>query len=236
MARSSDCLPSREIGGFLSVPGVVRSPVVKNRTAACLRKSPESKTRPSLVAVTSKPCFVPSKVIPCSTMLGFPSILFTTSCSKPDDFVNTSTDFFSEPKKFVGRAILAPVIAVAFMNPRRLKPRLSRVFIDILLSFELSEAQRSGDWLRGSIGIRGSLSPVQPQHSAIRFPVRARLGKIVESPLGGLEDVPRNKGRALFRTLLAVLQAALPFEDRPSGKIILRQLGEDRGKINLAVS
>src|SRR5215469_14911486 len=234
MAWSRDRLPSGDNGGFLSVPGVVRSPVVKKSTAACLGRSLESNTRPSLVAVTAKPYFLPSEVIVCSTMLGLPSMVFTTSCSKPDDFVNTSTDFFSAPKKSVGKAILAPAMAAAFMNRRRLKPRLRKVFIDVLSFCELEAIVVQS--AEPSIGFRTSLSLAQPEHSAIRFPVGAGLGKIIKRALRRCDDVTGYKGRALFCPLLAIFQAAFPFEDRPSGKVILCQLGEDRGKIDLAVA
>src|SRR5215468_1381855 len=103
-------------------------------------------------------------------------------------------------------------------------------------SYRPSSRQWLGHWREASIGIRACLSIAKPQHSAIRFPVRSRLGKIVERALGRFDDVSGNKGSALLRPLLAILQAAFPFEDRPSGKVILRQLGENRGKIHLAVA
>jgi hypothetical protein len=66
-ASSNACLPCGVMGGFPSVPGLVRSPVVKKNTAACFRKSLESKIRPSLEALTSKSCCSPRTVIACST-------------------------------------------------------------------------------------------------------------------------------------------------------------------------
>src|SRR6185312_14105207 len=116
MALRKDCLPCADIGGFLSVPTVVRSPVVKNATAAYLWKSLESKTRPSLVQVTLKPCLLPSDVIACSTMLSLPPTRFTTSCSHPDDLVKTRTDFFVPAKMCEGRAALAATTAPLLTN------------------------------------------------------------------------------------------------------------------------
>ena len=72
-----------------------------------------------------------------------------------------------------------------------------------------------------SIAIPAFRSIAKPQHSAIRFPIRAGLGKIIERVLGGFDDVPGDKGRPLSRPLLAILQTAFPFEDSPSGKVIL---------------
>jgi hypothetical protein len=132
MASSKDCLPCDDIGGFKSVPVVVKSPVVKKSTAACFRKSFEWKTLPSLVAVTSKLCCFPSAATACSTMLGFPPVVFTTSCSKPEDLVKTRTDLLPAANSSWGNAKLAPTIAPARKNCRRLKMsviwRLSSMF------------------------------------------------------------------------------------------------------------
>src|SRR5437764_1766922 len=109
------------MGGFLSVPTVVRSPVVKKSTAAYLWKSFESNTPPSLLAVTLKPCFSPREVTACSTMLSLPSTRLTTSCSQPDDFVETSTDFLPAANNQFGKVILPAATHPVCTNWRRLK-------------------------------------------------------------------------------------------------------------------
>src|SRR5258708_38692440 len=114
------CLPLGDIGGLPSVPSVVRSPVVKNTTPAYEWSSFESKIRPSLVARTLNPCLFPRSVTVSSTRLGFPPTLFTTSCSQPDDFVNTSTDLFDGPISPFESARPAPVSVAARRNSRRL--------------------------------------------------------------------------------------------------------------------
>src|SRR5260370_1785877 len=48
--------------------------------------------------------------------------------------------------------------------------------------------------------------------------------------------MPLNKRRPLGRRLLAALDATLPLQYRPPGKIILRQLGEYRPEIHLPIS
>src|SRR5439155_8630559 len=101
---------------FLSVPTVVKSPVVKKSTAAYLWKSFESKTAPSLVAVTSKPCFFPSVVIAASRMLGLALVVFTTSCSNPEDLVKMRTDFLPAANRPFGRTRLAPATAPVCKN------------------------------------------------------------------------------------------------------------------------
>src|SRR5213595_1171469 len=48
--------------------------------------------------------------------------------------------------------------------------------------------------------------------------------------------MPLNKGRTFRRALLAALDATFPFQHRPPGKIILRQLGKYGAEINLPVT
>src|SRR6266481_2611463 len=48
--------------------------------------------------------------------------------------------------------------------------------------------------------------------------------------------MPLNKWRPFRRSLLAALDAALPLQHRPSGKVILRQFGKYRPKIHLSIS
>src|SRR6266849_6232826 len=77
--------------------------------------------RPSFVTPTLNPCLFPSSVTVSSMMLGFPSTLFTTACSNPDDFVNTSTDFSDAPSKRLESASPAPVNVAARRNSLRLE-------------------------------------------------------------------------------------------------------------------
>src|SRR5260370_40558256 len=48
--------------------------------------------------------------------------------------------------------------------------------------------------------------------------------------------MPLNKRRPFRRSLLAALDAALPLQHCPSGKVILRQLGKYRAEIYLPIS
>src|SRR5258708_13127935 len=85
--------------------------------------------RPSLVTPALNPCFFPSSLTVSSTRLGFPSTLFTTSCSQPDDFVNTSTDLLDAPLNRFESTSPAPVSVAA----RRNSLRLENAFIPSLL-------------------------------------------------------------------------------------------------------
>src|SRR5260370_351555 len=77
--------------------------------------------RPSLVTPALNPCLFPSSLTVSSTRLGFPLILFTTSCSQPDDFVKTSTDLFEAPSNRFESASPAPVSVAARRNSLRLE-------------------------------------------------------------------------------------------------------------------
>src|SRR6266446_3148513 len=77
--------------------------------------------RPSLVTPTLNLCLFPSSVTVSSMMLGFPSTLFTTACSNPDDFVNTNTDFSEVATRRLENARLAPVSVAARRNSLRLE-------------------------------------------------------------------------------------------------------------------
>src|SRR6266481_1915455 len=113
------CLPAGDIGGFLSVPDCVRSPVVKNRTLWKELNSGESKILPSFEHCVWKPCFFPSSVTVVSTMLSLPSVRFTTWCSKPEDLVKTSSDLEEGEASGFGRVIAAPASAAVFRKSRR---------------------------------------------------------------------------------------------------------------------
>src|SRR6476659_3533522 len=74
------------------------------------------------------------------------------------------------------------------------------------------------------------------EHPAVRRLVRRGGGKVVEGVLGHADDVLGDKGRAFGRTLLRMLDGALPFEDRPGVVVILRQLREDAAEVHLTVA
>ena len=63
-----------------------------------------------------------------------------------------------------------------------------------------------------------------------------RTGEVIKSGARRLDDMPLNKRRPFRSTLLAALDAALPFQHRPSRKVILCQPGKYRAEINLAIS
>src|SRR5713101_7988204 len=119
MVSRNFCLPAGDIGGFLSVPSSVRSPVVKKKAAPKELNSAESKILPSLVHSTWKPCFLPISVATFSQMLRLPSLRFTASCSKPEDLVKTSRDFEEGSANELGREIAAPARAVVLRKSRR---------------------------------------------------------------------------------------------------------------------
>src|ERR1700689_180445 len=76
----------------------------------------------------------------------------------------------------------------------------------------------------------------QAEHAAVGGLVGAGGGEVVESCGGGLDDVARDEGGAFGRALFGALDAAFPFQDGPAGEIVLRQLGENCGEIDLAVA
>ena len=90
IAASSASFPCALMGGILSVPASVRSPVVKKKNASYRAKS-LSKMRPSFVATTWKPRVLPMSVRAVSESDGPPPVRFTRSCSKPEDLVKKRT-------------------------------------------------------------------------------------------------------------------------------------------------
>src|SRR5690606_25666315 len=64
----------------------------------------------------------------------------------------------------------------------------------------------------------------------------AAAREIVERLVGLADHVRGDEGRAFARAILGVLQAAFPFEHRPAGIAILRQLRENPAEIDLAVA
>src|SRR5262245_40444090 len=129
MESRNFCFPASVIGGFLSVPVSVKSPVVKNSIAPNPAYSLDSKMRPSFEHCTSQPFFLPISVTAVSQMLCLPSTRLTTSCSQPEDFVNTSNDFCGDAKTCLLSARLAPAAAVV----RRKSLRFGVIFIAFLL-------------------------------------------------------------------------------------------------------
>ena len=66
--------------------------------------------------------------------------------------------------------------------------------------------------------------------------IGARGGEIVERVVGHLDDMVGDEFRAIARCGLRILQTALPLVNRPTGKIIGGELGENRPEIDLPVS
>ena len=60
--------------------------------------------------------------------------------------------------------------------------------------------------------------------------------EVVESAGGNLDDVRLDKWCAFRRALLAVLEAALPFEYRPAVESVLRQSGKNRAELYLPIA
>src|SRR5260370_39121294 len=99
--------------------------------------------RPSFVTPTLNPCLLPRSLTASSTMLGFPSTRFTTSCSQPEDFVNTSTDLFDAPSNWSESARPAPVSVAVRRNSLRLEiafmPSLLVMPFCVLAAWETSK-------------------------------------------------------------------------------------------------
>src|SRR5882762_11841311 len=97
-----------------------------------------------------------------------------------------------------------------------------------------------GAFLHSRLCLRSSphliLDLGQTEHPAIRGLVRAGFCEIVERRAGGLNDVPGDERSAFGRALFGALDAAFPFKDGPAVKIILRELREDAGEIDLTVA
>src|ERR1700756_2644014 len=97
-----------------------------------------------------------------------------------------------------------------------------------------------GAFLHPRLCLRSSLHLIldldQTEHPAIGGLIGAGFCKIVERRAGGLNDVPRDEGSAFGRALFGALDAAFPFEDGPAVKIVLRELRENAGEVDLAVA
>ena len=77
---------------------------------------------------------------------------------------------------------------------------------------------------------------LQSKHAAVGGAVGAAVGEVVEGLLGHADDVGVDEGRAFARAVLGVLQAAFPFQYRPAGEVVLRELREDRLEVDLAIA
>ena len=76
----------------------------------------------------------------------------------------------------------------------------------------------------------------QTKDGAQSFLIGAGTGEIIEGGFGGFDDVALDEGCAFARSLFVAFDAALPFENGPAWKIVLREFGEDRSKIDLAIA
>src|SRR5260370_15191653 len=74
------------------------------------------------------------------------------------------------------------------------------------------------------------------EHPAIRSIISTRAGEIVERLFRHPDDVVGDELRPLAGAVLRMLDAALPFEHRPAGIVVLRQLREDRLEVHLTVA
>src|SRR3954464_1936639 len=100
-----------------------------------------------------------------------------------------------------------------------------------------AKAQATILFLRGALDRHlAFLSIDEAEHSAVGFNISARFREIIKCAFCSLNNVTSDEGRAFFRALLAILYAALPFKNGPSGKIVLRELGKNTCKVNLTIT
>src|SRR5260370_17511434 len=118
--------------------------------------------RPSFVTPTLNPCLFPSSVTVSSMRLGLPSTLFTTACSNPEDFVNTSTDFSDALGSWLESASPAPVSVAARRNSLRLETAFTTSLS--VISFRMLAARKTDKY-----AVR---RPAQLSHSYFRGVVR----------------------------------------------------------------
>src|SRR5207237_6390816 len=78
--------------------------------------------------------------------------------------------------------------------------------------------------------------PDQTKDLAVCLGVSARSCEIIKCPVGSLNNVTSNKQCPFPRSLFTTLQAAFPFEDGPSGKIIFREFGKNCSNLNLTIT
>jgi hypothetical protein len=84
--------------------------------------------------------------------------------------------------------------------------------------------RQSFEYQRQPAQARLSLVVLKTENVADSLLVRARTGKIVKRALRGFDDMALDERRALSRSLFTALDAALPFENRPTREIILSEL------------
>src|SRR5262252_6112798 len=100
-------------------------------------------------------------------MLGFPSTRFTTSCSKPEDFVNTSTDFGGAAGRRFASASPAPVTAAVRRNS--LRPVIPYIVVLLNLPSVVAFGMRAAGKRREGIIAR----PAKFAHAHFRRIIRA---------------------------------------------------------------
>src|SRR5262245_49752173 len=74
------------------------------------------------------------------------------------------------------------------------------------------------------------------EHAAVCGLIGAGAGEIVEGLLGDADDVVGDEPGALARAVLRMLETAFPLQHGPAREVVLRELGEDRLEIDLAVA
>src|SRR5258708_8748643 len=82
----------------------------------------------------------------------------------------------------------------------------------------------------------GCIYSLKRHHWVMCSLIGAGTGEVVERLLGRLNDMTRDEGGTLSRSLLGTLYTALPLHHRPTAKAVLRQLREDAGEIYLPVT
>src|SRR6266446_6081634 len=101
----------------------------------------------------------------------------------------------------------------------------------------LVAVQSAGDWRPGSRQAERPLGlALEPEEAPIQACVLSRCSEVVEGATGRADDVLSHESRALARTVFRILQHTFPFNDCPTGKIVLGELREDTREVDLSVS
>src|SRR5260370_41506606 len=112
-------------------------------------------------------------------MLDFPLIRLTTSCSNPEDFVNTRTDFSFAPSRRPGSANPAPIRAAVPRNSLRpvmaLMNFLSTMLIRMLAAWEGLEDVVSCPPQFPHSGFRGIIRSADPALQILEVVVKSGL-------------------------------------------------------------
>src|SRR5713226_5514458 len=112
-------------------------------------------------------------------MLGFPLTSFTTSCSNPEDFVNTRTDFSFAPSRRLESANPAPVRAAVPRNSLRpvmaLMNFLSTMLVRMLAAREGLEDVVSCPAQLPHTGFRGIVRSADPALQILEVVVKSGL-------------------------------------------------------------